>query len=196
MILWAISILIILASYLTPFRISSYWRFLPFIKIPLLAGIVYFLFSLKNKKIRIFLIFIILLFSFVITSQNFYNLISQDNNLKLIEQINKDLPQNSKLFGNPYILYGLQALGQQSYIVAIGHEGGVNSQIINQNRNNIWDSGCANTNEEFFQSFDFLILSQSNNCFYIIKDNTNFERIDEVGDYIIYKVNKNGIKKI
>lgn len=184
--LWVSLFSLILASYLTPFRISSYWRFLPFLKIPLVMATVLFIKSLNNKRIKIFLITTIVIFSFSSISSNITYLQSINNNFDKIKEIDSFLIPNSKVFGDPFILYGLQGLGsQQAFLVADGHAGNVENQNLNKLRGDVWINMCSNVSEDFYGRFDYLI---GDRCKAGFVKNNNLKKIYETNNISIYKI--------
>jgi hypothetical protein len=189
LLMWSSLFTIFLLSYLTPFRISSYWRFLTFIKIPLIISTTLFAFELDRKKLKIFFIFCLLLFSFISLSNNVIELETKGNNYNFIEPIDYLIPNNSIIFGNPFLLYNLQAIGDKEvFLIADGHAGSINSQIMNRDRLNIWRNGCKKMDKSFYQQFDYFVFNQGDECKLNFLEETEYELLNKSQGVEIYKL--------
>ncbi|MBI2629255.1 hypothetical protein HYW74_04175 [Candidatus Pacearchaeota archaeon] len=128
------------------------------------------------------MICIIIITSFLAISFNINELKLKENNFDKVLNINNQLKSNSRIFGDPFISYGLQGLGdQQTFFVAEGHTGNIKSQKINKERLKIWDSGCNNLTKEFYIQFDYFITYKNTNC------KSNFLKVFGSINYTDYK---------
>ncbi len=187
--LWSILFFLICISLLFPIRISSYWRFLPFLKIPLTLGLSFLFISiLKNNKLKIVIFSITII---ILILANIYNInntiLTKENDYDKTLQLMNFIPQKSKILSDPFISYDLQGIGNyQVLFIASGHI--TDPEINKQNDDyiNRWYDGCNFTDQEF-KIFDYVIIPKNNQACMTQITNKNFQIKNETKDYNIYE---------
>jgi hypothetical protein len=162
--LWSFVFILIIFSFLFPIRISSFWKFIPFLVIPLSAGLTKSLGNL-SKRIGVFAVFCLIVLFLFYNLHNFNSFIGSKNaQYETLDEISKIVGKNSKVLADPFISHGLVAFGIQVYMVPSEHVGGFESKQLAVDRVNRWYDGC-NFSEEELKKQEYVIISPSlSNC--------------------------------